>query len=66
MKPSFTLQHPDTTAQGARQPLGLGFSVFRLLGRLGRPVPSGSYFARPRRSIDRQAQEWWQSSDDLS
>jgi len=47
------------TVQGIKQ----GFSVFRLFTRLRRPLSSPISFERPRRSVDRRAQEWWSSYD---
>jgi hypothetical protein len=40
-----------------------GFSVLRLLSRLRRAALNREDLARPRRSIDRQAQEWWLCHD---
>jgi hypothetical protein len=59
MASAYAWQSSEAGAQGAPQPVKDGSSVFRLLTKLRRSALSKNYFARPQRSIDRQAQEWW-------
>lgn len=63
MKSEPVLQRLDASIHGEPQPATDGFSVFRLLIKLTRSAPSRDYLTRPRRSIDRQAQEWWLSHE---